>query len=141
VVGLAPLSLGYPADDPLAKLIAERVAVNAREAGIGLQPLPEANNRNSNADLALVSIKIESPDSAAALTGLAGALRRPALQKAQTTTAAEALYGIESDALKDYFVIPIAHIPQAFTAVGVHDWTMNRWGEVNWGSVWMEVPK
>jgi hypothetical protein len=141
VAGLAPLSLGYQADDPLAKLIAERVAVNAREAGIGLQPLPEANNRNSNADINLVAIKIESPDSAAALASLAGALRLPALQKAQTTTAAEALYGIESDALKDYFVIPIAHIPQTLTAVGVHDWKMNRWGEVNWGNVWTEAPK
>jgi MarR-like DNA-binding transcriptional regulator SgrR of sgrS sRNA len=75
------------------------------------------------------------------LAGLAGALRLPALQKAQTTMAAEALYAIESDALKDYFIIPIAHIPQALTVVGVHDWKMNRWGEVNWGNVWIEVPK
>jgi peptide/nickel transport system substrate-binding protein len=140
-VTLAPLSLGYEADDPLAKLIAERVSVNAREAGIGLQPVPEANNRNSNADITLVRIKIESPDPAAALAGLAGSLRLPVLQKAHTTTAAEALYGIENDALKDYFVIPIAHIPQTLTAVGVHDWKMNRWGEVNWGNVWTEPPK
>lgn len=140
-VTLAPLSLGYEVDDPLAKLIAERVAVNAREAGIGLQPVPEANNRNSNADITLLRIKIESPDPAAALAGLAGALRLPALQKAQTITSAEALYGIENDALKDYFVIPIAHVPQTLTAVGVHDWKMNRWGEVNWGDVWTEAYK
>jgi hypothetical protein len=103
--------------------------------------VPEANNHNSNADITLVRIKIESPDPAAALAGLAGALRLPVLQKAQATITAEALYAIENDALKDYFVIPIAHIPQTLTAVGVHDWKMNRWGEVNWGNVWTEVYK
>jgi MarR-like DNA-binding transcriptional regulator SgrR of sgrS sRNA len=139
--GLSPLSIGYEANDPLARLIAERVAVNAREAGIGLQPVSQTNGRTSTADIAVVRIKIESPNPAAALMTLGGALRLPALQKAQAENSAEALYTLESDALKDYAVIPIAHIPEAFTAVGVHDWQVNRWGAVNWGDLWMEAPK
>lgn len=142
VAGLAPLALGYDADDPLAKLIAERIAVNAREAGVSLLPVAQSNARSSNPDASIVRVRIESPNPGAALVSLGSALRLASLQKAQAEESAESLYSIENDALKDYSVIPIAQVPEGFSvATTVHDWKMTRWGEVNWGNVWLEAPK
>lgn len=140
---LVPLSLAYDGSDPLAKLIAERVAVNAREAGIALQPISQAGDaRSSTADVTLVRLRLASPDPATAVAGIGAALNLPQLQKAQSASSAEVLYGIESDALKDYSIIPIAHIPESFTVVpSVHDWTMTRWGEISFGTLWIEASK
>jgi hypothetical protein len=44
--------------------------------------------------------------------------------------------------LKDYSVIPIAHIPEAYNrAPVVHDWSMTRWGEVKLADLWIEAGK
>ena len=137
---VTPLSIGYDARDPLAKLIAERVAVNAREAGIGLQPASQTNVRSSNADATVVRLRIESPNPATALAGLGSLLPISSLQKPQAATSLEALYSIESETLKDFSVIPIAHIPEKFAGGSrVHDWRISGWGELNWGYMWMEA--
>jgi MarR-like DNA-binding transcriptional regulator SgrR of sgrS sRNA len=142
LVGNAPpLSLAYDAADPVAKLIAERVAVNTREVNILVQPYPEAfASRTPNADMMLVRVRIASPDPAAALGSVGETLALASLEKASATTAADALYKLESDALKDYAVVPIAHATEAFTsAPTVHDWTMTPWGSLRLEELWIEA--
>src|SRR6185437_3741419 len=108
----APLSLAYDASDAIAKLIAERIAVNAREAGIVLQPYGELlAARAPNADLKLVRVRIDSPDPAAALVRIGEQLGIASLQKLASGQSIDGLYQAERDALKDYTVIPIAHLP------------------------------
>jgi hypothetical protein len=69
---------------------------------------------------------------------MAAALHLP-LERADESTSAEYLYGLESAALKDYTVVPIAVVPEKFSASRrLHDWFVSRWGEINWGNIWME---
>jgi peptide/nickel transport system substrate-binding protein len=140
---LVPLSLAFDASDDLARLIAERVSLNAQAAGMTLQPRPETPSfRGFNADVRLVRLRLESPEGRAALTRIGSILNLAKLQKGQTATTADTLFAIESDALKDYSIIPIAYLPEAFNrAQTVHDWSMTRWGDMKLGDLWVEVAK
>ena len=140
---LVPLSLAFDSSDDLAKLVADRVALNAQSAGITVQPRAETPSfRGFNADVRLVRIRLESPEGAAALTRIGSILNSARLQKAQTAGTPQALYAAEADALNDYSIIPIAHIPEAFSRSAiVHDWSMTRWGELRLGDLWIEGAK
>ena len=61
--------LAYPANDSFARAVADRVALNARDAGISIQPSPSPNG-----NLRLVRWQLESTDAAAELARLAGML-------------------------------------------------------------------
>jgi len=140
---VSPLSLAYDASDPLAKQVAERLEVNAREAGILLQPSPEAGpSRKADVDARLMRVRIQSPDPAAALAAIGETLGVAALRKAQAAASIEALYGIESEVLKDHSIIPIAHIPAAFSlAPAVHDWMITSWGTIDLADLWVEAAR
>ena len=137
---LSSLSLAYDGTDDLARLVAERVSVNARDAGITLQARPESPMfRSFDADVRLVRLRIESPDSSSALAALGDALDNRALEGAQSNSSADQLFAIENDALKDFSIIPIAHAPESFS-IGpvVHDWMTGLAGSVDLGNLWME---
>lgn len=137
----APLSLAYDASDAIAKLIAERIAVNAREAGIILQTYGEVlAARAPNADLKLVRIRIDSPDPALALARVGEILTLPSLQKIANGQSIENLYLAEREALKDYTIIPIAHLSEAFSLVpNLHDWSISSWGSLRFDDLWIEA--
>ena len=137
------LSLAFDSTDDLARLVADRVALNAQSAGITLQPRAETPSfRGFNADVRLVRIRLESPEGGAALTRIGSILNSAKLQKAQTATTAQALYAAEADALNDYSIIPIAHVPEEYTrAAIVHDWSITPWGELRLGDLWIEGSK
>jgi len=140
---LAPLSLAYDGGDDLVRLIGDRIAVNAQQAGITVEPRPESPLfRSFDADGRLVRLRIESSDTAAALKSLGETLDNAGLQQAGSAGEADNLYSFESDALKDGSIIPIAQIPEAFMlAPAVHDWNINLPGNVDLGSVWIEATK
>ena len=76
------------------------------------------------------------------LTRIGSVLNSAKLQKAQTAGTPQALYAAEADALNDYSIIPIAHIPEGFSRSAiVHDWSMTRWGELRLGDLWIEGAK
>jgi peptide/nickel transport system substrate-binding protein len=137
------LALAYDGSDELARLISERVSLNAREAGITVQARPESPLfRSFDADLKLVRVRISSPDPAAALSTIGEALDNPGLQAAESASGADKLFAIENDALKDYFTIPIAQIPESFIlSPAVRDWRMTISGNADWGSLWLETPR
>lgn len=137
----APLSLAYDSADPIAKLVAERIAVNAREAGIVLQPYGELlAARPPNADVKLVRARINSPDAAVALARIGETLGIASLQKIAKDQSIDGLYHAESDALKDYTIIPIAHVPEAFSIIpGLHDWAVTPWGSLRLEDLWLEA--
>jgi peptide/nickel transport system substrate-binding protein len=143
VTMLAPLSLAYDRGDDLGRLIAERIALNARESGLTVQPRPETPAfRGFNADLQLIRLRIESPNPSPALSAIGDVLDVATLQRSRSARTLQEIHSIESEALKNYNVIPIVHEPEAFVhAVAVHDWTMTPWGEINLGNIWMEASK
>jgi ABC-type transport system substrate-binding protein len=128
-------TLGYDSADPTARVIAERIVLNARDAGLGVQ-ITSA----SGADLRLVRVPLISLDPHIALSDLAARLGLP-----QLTTGAgsvDELYGAENKLLQLQRVIPLLHLR---TACGVSntvkDWRTPRDGRWRLPNVWLAAEK
>lgn len=65
------ITLAYDAGDALARTVAERVAVNARDAGLSVQAV--AAGAGGEADVRLVRLRVETLDAGRALEALASA--------------------------------------------------------------------
>jgi peptide/nickel transport system substrate-binding protein len=137
-LGAAPsLTLAYDWSDPLARAIAERVSVNARDARITIQPYGEnLSARGANADVRVVRLPLASSDPAAALNAISVAIGR---QGPLPTDSAEELYSSERTLRSDFRLVPIVYVPQAWAlAAGVRDWTTPRQGGWRLADVWLE---
>jgi peptide/nickel transport system substrate-binding protein len=103
------LNLSYDPRDPPAQLIAERVALNAREVGITVQV-----SLSGTEDIRLTRVVLPSPDPA---TSLAEAARQlgmpPAALPALRGNSLDDLYQAERSLLDGYTVIPLFHLPLA----------------------------
>jgi ABC-type transport system substrate-binding protein len=113
-------SLGYDGNDPIARLIAERITLNARDAGLSLQPTSAAAG-----DIRLMRIPLPSANpwialaSVAASTGLT--LSRD--DSSKTDRGVEELYTAEQALLATQQVIPLFHVPVSYAASG----TLKNW--------------
>jgi MarR-like DNA-binding transcriptional regulator SgrR of sgrS sRNA len=128
-------SLGYDASDPLARVIAERIALSASDAGLRLQP---ANS--STADVRLVRVPLASLDARVALTGLAVKLGLP--QPRFIDDSPDSLYLAENGLLRSQRVIPLLYLrsPVALDA-GVRNWKEGRGGDWQVQDVWLGTEK
>ena len=146
-VVITPITLAYDFSDPLAKLVAERIAVDAREAGIVVQPYGEAhiNSKNarasSNADALLLRVPLESVDPQTALAarfddlGLLPATPSPVLAATRPEDVLEA----EQTALGNHCVLPVAHVSQAlWLNSAAHNWQQRVNGEWDLDQLWVE---
>lgn len=128
------LTLSYDPRDPQAQLIADRIALNAREAGITLQV-----SLSGNPDLNLVRIVLPSPDPSTSLREAARALGQP--QPLARGITVEELYMTERGLLAGHSVIPLFHLPIASaTGPRVQSWSLERTGNWNLADVWLEAP-
>jgi hypothetical protein len=132
------LALAYDASDGLARMVAERIAVNAREAGIRLfAPAPAGN-----ADVSLVRARIAPAVAEQALEGLGAALRLPELLH-RASPALESLYAAERAVVEDYRVIPLFHLPEIFGASPrLHAWAtpgLLKTGEWRLEDLWLDA--
>jgi ABC-type transport system substrate-binding protein len=146
-VVISPISLAYDFADPLARLAAERIAVDARESGIVVQPYAESHINSKaargtmNADAILLRVPLESLDPSVAL-----AARIDDLGIAQENTAAilgatrpEDLLEIERKLLESNRVLPVAHVPQVLWLNNTaHNWQQELNGAWNLDQLWME---
>jgi len=127
-------TLGYDGSDPVARLLAERVALNAKDAGLLLQPIPAAA-----ADLRLARIPLASLDPGIVLTDVA-ALGGTTLGKKPGS--AEDLYASEQALLMTRRVIPLFHLPVSYaSATTVKDWTLRPDGGWAVADAWLAVGK
>lgn len=106
----SPLSIAYRPNDPIARMIAERIAVNAREAGLVVQAFSDRNPETSSASAAVVSAQIESSDPAAALFAIASALGLDPSDILESGDA-EHLLASERELLNDLRALPLVHAP------------------------------
>ena len=104
-VNARPLTLA--AADPAYRAIAERIAVNARDAGLRVTVVPQPES----ADVRLVEVRVGSTDPARALAGLAASLGLP---DAASASSPEQLYTAERALLDGYRVIPLIHLPDVY---------------------------
>jgi hypothetical protein len=122
------LNLSYDPRDPQSQLIAERIALNAREVGLTVQV-----SLSGIEDIRLMRVSLPSPDPA---TSLIEAARQLGLLKSPPTTRIadlDDLYQEERRLLDGYNVISLFHLPLASaTSARVRDWEPGRlgaWGE------------
>jgi len=126
--------LGYDGRDPLARLLAERIALNAKDAGLSLQPMPAAN-----AELRLVRIPLAAPDPWIALAGLATFAGLPA---EKTHAGVEDLYASEVAMLATRRVIPLFHLPVSYaSASSLKNWALRPDGSWAVADAWLRSPR
>jgi peptide/nickel transport system substrate-binding protein len=126
------LALSYDPRDPQAQLIAERIALNAREAGITVRV-----SLSGADDLRLVRVVLPSADPATSLREATLQLGLP--QPILRGNAVEDLYQAEHTLLDGHTVIPLFHLPVASAASArVRDWATDPLGGWNLQDVWLE---
>jgi len=127
------LTLSYDPLDSRSQLIAERIALNAREIGITLQV-----SLTASPDARLVRVILPSPDPALSLRDCARQLGLPSPAIHGHST--EDLYQAERALLVGNPVIPLFHLPVASSvSPRVHDWAPDRLGNWNLAEVWLEA--
>ncbi|MGH9713934.1 MAG: ABC transporter substrate-binding protein [Candidatus Acidiferrales bacterium] len=144
------LVLGYDSGDPLEQSVAERIAVNAREAGISLmaQSIPgetAAPAAKLNIDARLMRWRMPSPFPRAALTNFLATLGPAAGIDASVlpdSATPEDIYNRERPVVSSYRVVPLVWLPQVYgLSARVRNWKAPGPGEA-WplADVWLDVP-
>ena len=124
--GAAPVTLAYDPADATERLIAERIAVNAREAGLVVRP---AAGGSPVSTARLVRNRINWPDLGQALGSMA---------PGTTASSPEAAYAAERALLQDYQVVPLFHLPAIYgLGARVRGWGPSRWGGWKLEGVWL----
>jgi len=127
-------TLGYDGADPLARLLAERIALNAKDAGLSLQPTAAPT-----ADLRLVQIPLTASDPWIALGNVA---TLAGVQVGKAQGAVEDLYASEVAVLATQRVIPLFHLPVSYaSASALKNWTLRRDGSWAVADAWLGSPK
>jgi peptide/nickel transport system substrate-binding protein len=132
------MTLNYDFADPLARSIAERIALNAQEVGLSLRPVSENLSQRTTADAKLVRVRLRSADPATALATLSPALGT-SVQLAGA--APEHVLRAERSVVDSFTVIPVAATPEACAlSQRVKNWSQPKLGgwPLAWGEVWVE---
>ncbi len=131
------LTLAYDPADPLARMVADRVAVNAREAGIRVTPAP-----GGKADVRLARVRIAPALPEQALERAAAALDVLDIFRAPASPAPESLYESERGLVEEFRVTPLLHLPEMYGASSkLKTWTTKgllRTGEWRLDDLWLE---
>src|SRR5213076_1529778 len=99
-------TLAYDASDPVARVIADRIMLNARDAGIAIQLVS-----SGTADIRLARFSIASLDPQTALTELAKALQLDPPKFSDYSV--EEMYTAEKLMLQSHRAIPLLHLRTA----------------------------
>src|SRR5579872_672862 len=127
-------TVGYDGNDPLCRLVAERVALNAKDAGLALQP-----TSGTATDLRVMRIPVASSDPWVALNQILGLLGVPAAKKGGST---EDLYSVEQGVLANGRVIPLFYLPVSYaSSANLKEWKLRLDGSWDVSSAWLENSK
>lgn len=109
VAGLPPekRTLTLSVEDAALRPVADRIAVNARDAGLSVSVAPQ----NASADVRLAEARVTTSDPSHALSAVAVAFGLPSPPRADTP---EALYGAERALLDGFRVVPLFHLPVVY---------------------------
>jgi peptide/nickel transport system substrate-binding protein len=128
-------AVGYDASDSMARVLVERIALNAKDAGLSLRPTTA-----TTADLRLVRIPLAAADPWISLATLAAAEGLP--QPKVNGGSAEDLYSAEQAALATQRLIPLFHLPATYGAsTTLKNWTVRSDGSWNLADAWFETAK
>ena len=148
--GAEPLRLRLNAPGDLAKLLGERVAVNAREAAILVQVVNRPVTRSANAassdpatGMHLFSWHYSSLSPKVELESMVSTLNFGDSPEAAVSSAdPEQLYEREKRLLEERRVLPLVALPEYIgLSQNVRDWMPARWGEWHLADVWLDLPE
>jgi len=124
-------TIGYEANDPLAKLIVERIALNAKDAGLSLVPTSVGST-----DVRFVRIPLTSSDPWVALVWIAARTGFTDLKIKGGSV--EELFATEQDAMATLRVIPLFHLPVFYAASSsLKDWSLGKDGSLDLADAWL----
>jgi peptide/nickel transport system substrate-binding protein len=147
-----PLKLRVDAGGDLAKLIGDRVAINARQAGISVQLQTHGAVRDGLASgagssaktgeapaLRLIAWRYSSLSERAELDAITSSLQLEAVGGEPGIADAEQTYVRERRLLTERGLIPLVIMPEYIgLGAGVRDWMPERWGERHLADVWLD---
>lgn len=124
-------TLGYDINDSFARVIAERIALNSRDAGITLQV-----SSSNTTDLRLARVRIDSLDPRLALLREAQSLGLP--EPAMSGNSPEDLFSAESALLRSWRVIPLLHVRAAYgLSSSIRNWNAGPDGSWRLEDAWI----
>jgi ABC-type transport system substrate-binding protein len=128
-------TIGYDGSDPLARLLVERIALNAKDAGLSLVPTGAGAS-----DLRLIRISLASSDPWIALKDIAA---QAGLAKPKNNGAAfEELFAAEQGELATQRVVPLFHLPVFYAAsASLRDWAVRTDGTLELANAWLGAAK
>jgi MarR-like DNA-binding transcriptional regulator SgrR of sgrS sRNA len=125
-----PLTIGYPAGDTTLQLVAERIALNARESGLQVQVAA------GSADFTVVQLPLSSTNPQVALAALAS---QTETKRADYGNGIEEIYRNERELLSHAKLIPLLYLPRAYAVADqVRDARMTALGQLELSYAWIE---
>ena len=130
------LTLSYPAEDGFARSVAERVSLNARDAGLNVQA-----TTSTSANLRLIRVPLPAADAGLDLAEIGKTVGLASGSSVAGASRGEGLYQAELQLLGEHKVIPLIYLP-AIYGIGprVHDWDASQNGQafaLHLESVWL----
>jgi ABC-type transport system substrate-binding protein len=154
IAAAGPLVLGYDSADPLQQSVAERIVVNAKEAGMAVRAEAIAGAANSRdaalraayVDVQLVRWRMSSPLPGDALRSFLARIYSGPLAGVEAGAFPEAaspedIYKQQRAVLSTYRVVPLIWLPQVYgLSARVRDWKAPAPGE-SWplADVWLDT--
>jgi hypothetical protein len=124
-------TLGYDNDYPLARVVAERILLNARDTGLSVQ-----TTQSSSPDIRLVRISLALANERIELSELVSALGLSPVRLSNSNS--ESVYGAENTFLQSRRVIPLLHLRYVVgISNNVQDWSVHRDGSWDVQNVWL----
>jgi Bacterial extracellular solute-binding proteins, family 5 Middle len=145
IVPVPKIVLGYDSGDSLGQAVAERIAVDAREARIQLTAQVVRPGLENGSDARLVRLRMQSKSPGLALESFMdtlGAVTKIEDKALPDLASAEDIYNRERGLVSSYRVVPLVWLPRVYGLSGrVRDWTPPGPGE-GWplADVWLDGP-
>jgi hypothetical protein len=145
IVPVPKIVLGYDSGDPLEQSVAERIAVDAREARVQLTAQAMRPGLENGTDARLVRMRMQSKSPVLALEGFVdtlGTMTKIEEKALPDRASPEEIYERERAIVSSYRVVPLVWLPRVYGLSGrVRDWTPPGPGE-GWplADVWLDGP-
>jgi hypothetical protein len=145
IVPVPKIVLGYDSGDSLEQAVAERIAVDAREARVQLTAQAVRPGLENVTDARLVRLRMQSKSPGLALEGFVdtlGTVTKIEEKALPDPASPEDIYNRERAIVSSYRVVPLVWLPRVYGLSGrVRDWTPPGPGE-GWplADVWLDGP-
>jgi len=138
----APLVLEYDAADPLARAVAERVALDTSQVGLKLQAVTAGPASQAAGKLRLMRVRLADLNPRVALSLLAATLSLGDGNDAAAAVTPEQQYAVEKAMVDSNRVIPLVHIPEIYgLSPLLRNWMPTRWGAWRLEDAWLALPE